>query len=82
MAINNAIGRAGQVGFTPAGNTGVEIVGITQFIRDLAKSDQNFRKEANKASTAVANLLVVAAKFETELTLTDLAYLGWHAEHR
>jgi hypothetical protein len=22
------------------------------------------------------------AKFETELTLTDLAYLGWHAEHR
>ena len=22
------------------------------------------------------------AKFEAELTLTDLAYLGWHAEHR
>ena len=22
------------------------------------------------------------AKLETELTLTDLAYLGWHAEHR
>jgi hypothetical protein len=64
MAINNAIGRAGQVGFTPAGNSSVEIVGITQFIRDLAKSDQRFKKEANKASTAVANLLVVAAKFE------------------
>lgn len=64
MAINNAIGRAGQVGFTPAGNSSVEIVGITQFIRDLAKSDQNFRKEANKASTAIAQLLVVAAKFE------------------
>lgn len=64
MAINNAIGRAGQVGFTPAGNTGVQIVGITQFIRDLAKSDQNFKKEANKASTAIAQLLVVAAKFE------------------
>jgi hypothetical protein len=64
MAINNAIGRAGRVGFTPAGNSSVEIVGITQFIRDLAKSDQRFKKEANKASTAVANLLVVAAKFE------------------
>jgi hypothetical protein len=64
MAINNAIGRAGSVAFTPAGNSSVEIVGITQFIRDLAKTDQNFRKEANKASTAVANLLVVAAKFE------------------
>jgi hypothetical protein len=64
MAINNAIGRAGRVGFTPAGNTGVEIVGITQFIRDLAKSDERFKKEANKASTAIANLLVVAAKFE------------------
>ena len=64
MAINNAIGRAGQVGFTPAGNSSVEIVGITQFIRDLAKSDQRFKKEANKASTAIAELLVVAAKFE------------------
>jgi hypothetical protein len=64
MAINNAIGRAGSVAFTPAGNSSVEIVGITQFIRDLAKTDQNFRKEANKASTAIANLLVVAAKFE------------------
>jgi hypothetical protein len=64
MAINNAIGRAGSVAFTPAGNSSVEIVGITQFIRDLAKTDQNFKKEANKASTAVANLLVVAAKFE------------------
>ena len=64
MAINNAIGRAGSVAFTPAGNSSVEIVGITQFIRDLAKSVQRFKKEANKASTAVANLLVVAAKFE------------------
>lgn len=64
MAINNAIGRAGSVAFTPAGNTGVEIIGITQFIRDLAKSDERFKKEANKASTAIAELLVVAAKFE------------------
>ena len=22
------------------------------------------------------------AKFEAELTLTDLAYIGWHSEHR
>ncbi len=22
------------------------------------------------------------AKFEVEMTLTDLAYLGWHSEHR
>jgi hypothetical protein len=64
MAINNAIGRAGSVAFTPSGNTGVEIIGITQFIRDLAKSDERFKKEANKASTAIAELLVVAAKFD------------------
>jgi hypothetical protein len=63
MAIK-PVGRGGQVSFPPGGKTVVEIVGITQFIRELAKSDERFKKEANTAAKAVAELLIVAAKFE------------------
>jgi len=63
MAIK-PVGRGGQVSFPPGGKTVVDIVGITQIIRELAKSDERFKKEANTAAKSVAELLIVAAKFE------------------
>jgi len=42
----------------------VMIKGIDNFLRDLAKTKPGFDKEARKAGERVAELLVVAAKFE------------------
>ena len=42
----------------------VSIKGIDNFLRDLAKTYPDFNKEARKAGQSVAELLVVAAKFE------------------
>ena len=42
----------------------VLIKGIDNFLRDLAKTYPDFNKEARKAGERVAELLVVAAKFE------------------
>ena len=42
----------------------VMIKGIDNFLRDLAKTYPDFNKEARKAGERVAELLVVAAKFE------------------
>lgn len=42
----------------------VMIKGIDNFLRDLAKTYPDFNKEARKAGQQVAELLVVAAKFE------------------
>jgi len=42
----------------------VMIKGIDNFLRDLAKTYPDFNKEARKAGEHVAELLVVAAKFE------------------
>ena len=43
--------------------------------RTIIAAFPDFIAFENKYSRSVA-------KFEAELTLTDLAYLGWHAEHR
>ena len=43
--------------------------------RTIVAAFPDFIAFENKYSRSVA-------KFEAELTLTDLAYLGWHAEHR
>jgi len=45
-------------------NAPTEIVGITDFLRDLSKTYPDFNKQARIAGQNVAQLLVVAANFE------------------
>ena len=58
-----AFGRAGQVTIT-GGNQAIEIVGITNFLRDAAKADERFNTEMRKAAQNVAQNLVDKAKVE------------------
>ena len=57
-------GRAGTYSASDAINAPVQIEGIADFLRDLAKTYPDFNKEARIASQGVAELLVVAATFE------------------
>jgi hypothetical protein len=57
-------GRAGSFNASDAINAPIQIEGITDFLRDLAKTYPDFNKEARIASQGVAELLVVAATFE------------------
>ena len=57
-------GRAGTYSASDAMNAPVQIEGIADFLRDLAKTYPDFNKEARIASQGVAELLVVAATFE------------------
>lgn len=56
-------GRAGQVSIT-GGNDAIQIVGITEFLRDAAKADKNFNNEMRKAAQQVAENLNNKAKAE------------------
>jgi hypothetical protein len=62
------LGRAGGVSVVPGGgapgDTPIKIEGLTEFLRKAAKADDRFNTEIRKASAQVAELLVVAAKFE------------------
>lgn len=62
------LGRAGGVSVVPGGgapgDTPIKIEGLTEFLRKAAKADDRFNTEIRKASVQVAELLVVAAKFE------------------
>jgi hypothetical protein len=55
---------AGRAGSFNAGDVPIQIDGLADFLRDLAKTYPDFNKEARKASQSVAELLVVAATFE------------------
>ena len=48
---------------------------LDQKTRTVVAAFPDFIAFENKFSRSVA-------KFEAELTLTDLAYIGWHSEHR
>jgi hypothetical protein len=56
-------GRAGQVSIT-GGNEAIQIVGITEFLRDASKADKRFDTEMRKAAQTVAQNLVDKAKAE------------------
>ena len=55
---------AGRAGSFNAGDAPIQIDGLADFLRDLAKTYPDFNKEARIASQGVAELLVVAATFE------------------
>lgn len=56
-------GRAGSVSIT-GGNDPVQIIGITEFLRDASRADANFNVEMRKAARQVAGNLVIKAKAE------------------
>ena len=56
-------GRAGQVTIT-GGNDAIQIVGITEFLRDASKADKRFDTEMRKAAQNVAENLNQKAKAE------------------
>jgi len=56
-------GRAGRVSIT-GGNNAIQIIGITEFLRDASKADKRFDGEMRKAAQVVAQLLVDKAKAE------------------
>ena len=58
-----AFGRAGQVSIV-AGNNGIEIKGIYEFLRDASRADQRFDVEARLAAGKVAENLLVKARVE------------------
>jgi hypothetical protein len=58
-----AFGRAGQVSVI-AGNNGVEVKGIYEFLRDASKADKRFDEESRKAAGKVAENLLVKARAE------------------
>lgn len=61
-----ALGRAGVVSIAPSRKVQnpVQIIGLAEFLRDASQSDKNFNKEMRIAAQQVADLLVVAAKYE------------------
>ena len=58
------LSRGSTFSASEAMNAPVQIEGIADFLRDLAKTYPDFNKEARIASQGVAELLVVAATFE------------------
>jgi hypothetical protein len=58
-----AFGRAGSVSVI-AGNNGVEVKGIYEFLRDASKADKRFDEESRKAAGKVAENLLVKARAE------------------
>ena len=58
-----AFGRAGQVSVI-AGNNGVEVKGIYEFLRDASKADKRFDVESRVAAGKVAENLLVKARAE------------------
>ena len=58
-----AFGRAGQVSII-AGNNGVEVKGIYEFLRDASKADKRFDVESRVAAGKVAENLLVKARAE------------------
>jgi hypothetical protein len=58
-----AFGRAGQVSIT-AGNNGVEVKGIYEFLRDASRADKRFDVESRIAAGKVAENLLVKARAE------------------
>jgi hypothetical protein len=58
-----AFGRAGQVSVI-AGNNGVEVKGIYEFLRDASKADKRFDVESRAAAGKVAENLLVKARAE------------------
>ena len=58
-----AFGRAGQVSII-AGNNGVEVKGIYEFLRDASKADKRFDVESRIAAGKVAENLLVKARAE------------------
>jgi hypothetical protein len=58
-----AFGRAGSVSVI-AGNNGVEVKGIYEFLRDASKADKRFDVESRVAAGKVAENLLVKARVE------------------
>jgi len=58
-----AFGGAGQVSII-AGNNGVEVKGIYEFLRDASKADKRFDVESRIAAGKVAENLLVKARVE------------------
>ena len=58
-----AFGRAGQVSII-AGNNGVEVKGIYEFLRDASKADKRFDVESRVAAGKVAENLLIKARAE------------------
>lgn len=58
-----AFGRAGSVSVI-AGNNGVEVKGIYEFLRDASKADKRFDVESRVAAGKVAENLLVKARAE------------------
>jgi hypothetical protein len=56
-------GRAGRVSIT-GGNDAIQIIGITEFLRDASKADKRFDGEMRKAAQNVAENLNLKAKAE------------------
>ena len=61
---NPGASRAGTFRSNVQNDAPVQILGITEYLRDAAKQYPEFNKYARIASKQVANLIVVAAKFE------------------
>ena len=61
-----ALGRAGLVSLAPSrkSTNPIQIIGLAEFLRDASQADKNFNKEMRIAAEQVAELLVVAAKYE------------------
>jgi hypothetical protein len=65
MAVPNpGTSRAGTFRSNVQNDAPVQILGITEYLRDASKTYAEFNKYARIASKQVANLIVVAAKFE------------------
>lgn len=62
---------AGRAGSFNASDAPIQIDGLADFLRDLAKTYPDFNKEARIASQGVAELLVVAATFEAASVTRD-----------
>ena len=61
---NPGTSRAGTFRSNVQNDAPVQILGITEYLRDASKTYAEFNKYARIASKQVANLIVVAAKFE------------------
>ena len=61
---NPGASRAGTFRSNVQNDAPVQILGITEYLRDAAKQYPEFNKYARVASKRVANLIVVAATFE------------------
>lgn len=58
------LGRAGSVSIAPTSNDAIRILGLKEFLRDMAKADDRFNTHMRQAAREVAEMIVVGAKME------------------